>query len=202
MAFSKPYLQTNQGLARSGPPCPFKKKKRIKNREDPQALGGLPQRGPDPKRPCENFIFVWKPGARAPAGPRRSEEEPGGLFLTVFGIAIIAGCSNNDDNSDFNEDLFELIEMLAAIEELAETSTCNDDTECLYIALGDKPCGGPWSYLIYSTSIDTAQLEDMVETYNMKQAAFNIKYDQVSDCAFVNPPTDVICENGACIAQF
>jgi hypothetical protein len=124
------------------------------------------------------------------------------IFLTLFSFALITACSNNDDNSEFNDDLFELIEMGTAIEELANSSTCNDNTECLYIAFGSKPCGGPWSYLIYSTSIDTAQLEDMVETYNMKQAAFNLKYDQVSDCEFVNPPTEVTCENGACIAQF
>ena len=31
-----------------------------------------------------NFFFVWKPGgAREPAGPRMSQDEPGGLFLAM-----------------------------------------------------------------------------------------------------------------------
>ena len=32
-----------------------------------------------------NFLFVWKPGgAREPAGPRGSQEEPGGLLLAIL----------------------------------------------------------------------------------------------------------------------
>lgn len=124
------------------------------------------------------------------------------IILFVFGLSLLAGCNSNDDNDNFEADLAELITMRTAIEDMANTSTCSDNSECLYIALGQKPCGGPWSYLIYSTSIDTSQLEEMVETFNTKQAAFNVKYDQVSDCAFVGPPSEVICENGTCVPVF
>jgi len=120
--------------------------------------------------------------------------------FTIIGILLFSGCNSSDDSDNFEADLEELTVMRTSIEELADASTCNDNTECLFIGLGRKPCGGPWSYLIYSTSINTAQLEEMVELFNNKQAAFNTKYGQSSDCMAVLPPTSLICENGKCIS--
>ena len=62
------------------------------------------------------------------------------------------------------------------IEDLAATSVCNDSTECKYIALGSKPCGGPWSYLVFSTSINVELLKEKVAIYNQNEAAFNLKW--------------------------
>lgn len=89
-----------------------------------------------------------------------------------------------------------------AIQDLAATSICNSTFTCKFIALGSKPCGGPWSYLVYSTSIDTEKLEKMVEAYNKKEADFNEKWGSVSDCMFVSPPSSVNCENNTCIAIY
>ena len=89
-----------------------------------------------------------------------------------------------------------------AIEDLAATSICNENTTCKYIAFGNKPCGGPWSYLVYSTSIDVEKLENMVEAYNKKEAEFNAKWGAFSDCAFAIPPTRINCENNTCIAIY
>lgn len=122
------------------------------------------------------------------------------ILFNLIGILLFAGCELNADGNDFEADLEELIAMQTAIEELADTSVCTEETECLFIAFGSKPCGGPWSYLIYSSSIDTAQLEEMVEAFNIKQDAFNATYNQVSDCMAVLPPSSLICENGECMS--
>ena len=38
-------------------------------------------------------------------------------------------------------------------------AACKSDADCRAIAFGDKPCGGPWSYKIYSvTSVDTVEV--------------------------------------------
>ena len=52
----------------------------------------------------------------------------------------------------------ELALLKNEIEDLANASVCDDAFECKFIAFGSKPCGGPWSYLVYSTSIDTEEL--------------------------------------------
>ncbi|MCF7566858.1 hypothetical protein L3X37_00570 [Sabulilitoribacter arenilitoris] len=86
-----------------------------------------------------------------------------------------------------------------AIEDLAATSVCNETTECKYIAFGSKPCGGPWGYLIYTTSIDTKKLKLWVEDYNQRESNFNSKWDVGSDCSVVNPPISINCQNNSCI---
>ena len=122
------------------------------------------------------------------------------IIKTIFLLPLfVFSCNSNDDNNDFDSDVAELSEMRTAIENLIGTSICNDNTECLFIAFGSKPCGGPWSYLIYSSSINTNLLEEMVEDFNIKQATFNLKYNQFSDCAFVSPPTGLDCENNVCV---
>ncbi|MFH6767444.1 hypothetical protein V8G56_01745 [Gaetbulibacter aquiaggeris] len=95
-----------------------------------------------------------------------------------------------------------LIASKKIIEDLAASSFCNESTECKFIAFGSKPCGEPWSYLIYSTSIDTTELEGLVEVFNQNEDAFNKKWDVVSDCSAALPPTSVNCENNTCIPVY
>jgi hypothetical protein len=96
----------------------------------------------------------------------------------------------------------ELSLLRQSIEDLASQSFCNESTECAYIAFGSKPCGGPWSYLVYSNSVNTQELESMVEGFNQKEALYNTNWNIISDCSIVNPPSSLICENNTCIAVY
>jgi|SRR5690606_5463823 hypothetical protein len=111
-------------------------------------------------------------------------------------------CQDNDDAISLEEDKKELATLKQTIETLANASVCNENTECKFIAFGSKACGGPKSYLVYSTSIDVEKLEKLVETYNQKDADFNKKYGVISDCAAVLPPLGLRCENNTCIAIY
>ena len=124
------------------------------------------------------------------------------LFIVLLSL-LINSCISNDDNiSTFETELAELTTLKSEIEILANTSICNETSECEFIAFGSKPCGGPWSYLVYSTSIDTDNLENLVETYNQKESIFNQQWGIASDCALALMPTEVICENNTCIPIF
>lgn len=111
-------------------------------------------------------------------------------------------CEEEKASSTQADEEKELLELKTQSEALASKSTCNENTTCKFIAFGSKPCGGPWSYLIYSTSIDTQTLEDLVENYNKKEAEFNKKWGMTSDCAVVNPPSSIKCENNICVAKY
>ena len=91
---------------------------------------------------------------------------PAYLLTLVLGIFLFVQCTTGNSNDNYDADLEELVAMRTIIEDMANSSTCVESTDCRFIALGVKPCGGPWSYLIYSTSIDTDLLEGMVETFN------------------------------------
>jgi len=95
-----------------------------------------------------------------------------------------------------------LAALKAEIENLASTSICGDTFECKFIAFGSKPCGGPWGYLVYSTSIDEEELENMVEGYKRKETIYNAEWRITSDCAVNNRPVSVNCENNTCVAVY
>jgi hypothetical protein len=64
--------------------------------------------------------------------------------------------------------------------------------------VGAKPCGGPWSYLVYSMATsDSVQLAAAVQEYTAYQADLNRKLGLVSDCQFLSAPT-VDCMAGVC----
>jgi hypothetical protein len=124
-------------------------------------------------------------------------------IIIVFCLSIMATqCEEDMTTSTQADDLEELQVLKTEIEALANRSVCNESSECKYMGFGSKPCGGSWSYLIYSTSIDTKILEDLVENYNKKEAEFNNKWGIVSDCAIANPPSNIKCENNTCIAEY
>jgi hypothetical protein len=126
---------------------------------------------------------------------------PLSLFtLCVFLLAF--QCEDEDKIPTQKEEQTELNNLKSEIELLINTPVCNESSECKYIAFVSKPYGGPWEYLIYSTSIDEQKLQDLVEDYNKKQADFNTKWGVFSDCAFVTPPTNITCENNSCIPVY
>ena len=111
-------------------------------------------------------------------------------------------CDEEKTTSTQEDDKKELLVLKTEIETLASSSVCSESALCKYIGLGSKPCGGPWGYLIYSTSINTEKLEDLVENYNQVEAEFNSKWGIASDCAIANPPSNIKCENNTCIAEY
>ncbi|MEP1487814.1 MAG: hypothetical protein ABJK28_05265 [Algibacter sp.] len=125
-------------------------------------------------------------------------------LIFIVCLSLVAFQCDEDDITPLTqeEEQTALNILKSEIENLADTSICNDTTECQFIGLGSKPCGGPWSYLIYSTSIDTEKLESLVDTYNQKEKDFNTTWGIASDCALANPPTSVQCENNICVAVY
>lgn len=117
------------------------------------------------------------------------------LFLMAFQCEEDVISTQENDKQVLND-------FKKEIEDLAATSICNDNYTCKFIALGSKPCGGSWSYLVFSTSIDVERLENMVANYNTKEADFNKKWGVNSDCSVSLPPTSLNCENNTCVAIY
>lgn len=125
------------------------------------------------------------------------------LFINLSLIFLVTiSCSLEESNGQQDSDLKVLTVLGDEITALADSSVCNDETECAYIAFGSKPCGGPWGYLVYSNSIDTDELIEMVEKFNQLQTNYNLKYSLTSDCSLVAPPDSLICEDNKCKAIY
>lgn len=120
-------------------------------------------------------------------------------FMSLFMLITATQCDDDDYIYDCESSSLYLTELKSTIESMAEASICSEEFECRYIAFGSKPCGGPWEYLIYTTSIDTLALSSLVMEYNQLEANYNLNCEAVSDCSVPTPPTGFDCENNQCI---
>lgn len=123
------------------------------------------------------------------------------ISKTIAIMAIVFGCTNHTESSK-EEDLAELNNLQEEIELLVNSGVCTPNSGCDYIAFGSKACGGPKTYLVFSTSIDTVLLQQKVATYNALDDAFNLKYGVASDCYYVTPPPEVACIDGKCVGIY
>lgn len=123
-------------------------------------------------------------------------------FASLFFLLSAFQCEDDTTSLTCEEKMSQLSAMEMSIQNLADTSVCNENFECRSVALGSKPCGGPWGYLVYSTSIDTLKLNTLVEKYNQFEAKINEECERFSDCAMVNPPERLECQNNRCIAVY
>jgi hypothetical protein len=76
--------------------------------------------------------------------------------------------------------------------------SCSESVGCSFIAFGTKPCGGPWSYLVFSNSVNLTKLQEMVKDYNEMNKLYNIQTNAISDCSIPSPPNEIKCVNGVC----
>ncbi len=65
----------------------------------------------------------------------------------------------------------------------------SNPSQCKLIAFGSKPCGGPATYLVYSTvKTNESRLTQLVSEYNERQKKYNEERGVISDCMFVTEP--------------
>jgi hypothetical protein len=89
-----------------------------------------------------------------------------------------------------------LMELFNEISEIAFKETCIDANEWEFISYGAKACGGPQGYLPYSKNIKIQTFLEKVDNYTTAEKKYNINWSIISDCAFINPPKNVGCQNG------
>lgn len=95
----------------------------------------------------------------------------------------------------------QLNELAGEIFRLVGTPEADNPEQCQALPFGAKPCGGPASWLVYSTKVtDSDALAEKVEHYNMLSERYNEQEELVSDCAVVNPVVTNIM-NGICVAS-
>lgn len=89
-----------------------------------------------------------------------------------------------------------LMDLYNELFELAYNAPCSNANDWSFTAFGAKACGGAQGYIPYSNSIDTVAFLEKVAAYTTAEKEYNIKWSVVSDCAIINAPTSVSCQNG------
>ena len=131
---------------------------------------------------------------------RTSRLGAGLIVLALLGT----GCSFWSNDDVCNEDRYErkLSTLRAQIDAEIGDAEASDVASCRTLPLGDKPCGGPWTYLVYSTEVsDADDLRALAEEYDRIDRARNRACELVSTCD-VTPEPNVAIQGGRCIAVY
>jgi hypothetical protein len=109
---------------------------------------------------------------------------------------------NPDNGSLTQQEAQEMENLKSEILAMAKSEKCSNSADLKSVGLGVKACGGPVSYIAYSTKIDEAKFMEKVNLYNQKSTEYNKKYNLVSDCMLILPPEKIECENGNPIFKY
>jgi hypothetical protein len=89
-------------------------------------------------------------------------------------------------------------DTLARIRALAATPSCSEDAQCHTLALGARACGGPESYLPWSSArTPQAEIQALGERYKEERRAANAASGAMSTCQFM-PDPGAVCRAGTC----
>lgn len=109
-------------------------------------------------------------------------------------------CSKSDNKSPNDITPEQLQTKKQEIVTYINSFSCSEAVGCSSIAFGEKACGGPKEYLLFSNAVNMSQIQQMVSSYNELEKQYNIQINAISDCMFLQPPTSVGCVNGVCTA--
>lgn len=99
-----------------------------------------------------------------------------------------------DENSQ-KYDQAQLDKIKASIETEISKEKCTNVNEWTFAPMGAKACGGPQLYIAYPKNQE-ATILPKINDYTEKVKAFNQKYNIMSDCMMIMPPTSIKCVNG------
>jgi hypothetical protein len=121
-------------------------------------------------------------------------------IIILFSVALfLQSCQGTDDDNTATLAAEQaLVQKKQAIKDYISTFSCAAVNGCSSIAFGDKPCGGPREYLVFSNAVNLVTLQNMVLEYNLLDKQNNIRKNAVSDCMYVGPPANIGCVNGIC----
>ena len=121
-------------------------------------------------------------------------------FFKILVLSILLQSFQCTDANNVSDDVTsaQLETKKQEIQNYIKSFGCSESAGCSFIAFGSKPCGGPWSYLVFSNSVNLTKLEEMVKDYNEMNKLYNIQTNAISDCSIPSPPNEIKCVNGVC----
>jgi len=87
---------------------------------------------------------------------------------------------------------------LAELRAIGRAAACTSDQQCKTVPLGAKSCGGPESYMAYSTAkASVEKVTALAERFRKEREAENQASGLASDCRFMMDP-GARCRAGTC----
>lgn len=119
-------------------------------------------------------------------------------LLTKAFLLLIVSCFCNVTSAESSTAQDELITLEERIDKLIGIPKAKDVKSCIALPLGNKPCGGPRRYVVFSKeTTDEAQLRKLLDEYSIADKTVNKEEGLISTCDMAPEPI-VTLENGVC----
>jgi hypothetical protein len=121
--------------------------------------------------------------------------------LLALGV-LVAGCTSWPEGGDCDAAGYErdLQSLRGEIDREIGEAEATDEAACRTLPLGAKPCGGPWTYLVYSAEASNSdRLDALAADYDRIDSARNRACGLASTCEVTAAPTPVLAD-GRCVA--
>ena len=110
------------------------------------------------------------------------------VCITIAGVFATCGPKTPDTSRPAAESQ-SLDSLRAVVMRLIGDPVATSITQCRMTPFGAKPCGGPWTYLVYSIDVtDSTELARAVAAYTSRESQLNQELGRASDCQMVTPP--------------
>lgn len=110
------------------------------------------------------------------------------VCITITGVFGACGPKTPDTSRPTAESQ-SLDSLRATVMRLIGEPVATSIAQCRLTSFGAKPCGGPRTYLVYSTeATDSTELARAVAMYTSEDARLNQELGRASDCRLVMPP--------------
>ena len=120
------------------------------------------------------------------------------LLIAAFIFLGISACAAETSKTALPDDPAALEQH---IEEMAADLSCDQSAQCRSLPIGQKACGGPREYMMYSakTTIEGDIIAAAERLQKLEDQA-NRENNMMSNCMMVLPP-EPICRQGVCQRQ-
>lgn len=123
-------------------------------------------------------------------------------FLLSTASAIAGGSAEQTKKNMLSTDEMasKLEQIHSSIGSIIEKGTCETDAHCSVLPIGQKPCGGPSSYMPYSLQLEQSNLDKLkVLASDSKKLArkINEQNQMMSNCQY-EPKPEALCTNRRC----
>ena len=110
------------------------------------------------------------------------------VCIAIAGVFAACGPKTPDSRSPTQEN-HTLDSLRATVMRLIGEPVATGIEQCRLTSFGAKPCGGPWTYLVYSIDVtDSTELARAVAAYTSRETRLNQELGRASDCQMVTPP--------------
>lgn len=90
----------------------------------------------------------------------------------------------------------QLSDLKQQLDTLTADKSCDNSSQCQVTAVGDRACGGPSSYLIFSTKHNNATtVTQLADKITAAEKAYNLKNQVMSICEHLTKPSAQCVEN-------